>query len=120
MNSQSILKALVRFGGVVILVECLVLVLVGLIGWRVGWRTLAEYREGLQFAGILVIGIGLIGIKGHWDATRSFEYQYSLSAGEQSSWERVQLTLVDFMQSYVFLLVSLAVGGLAILIGSLL
>ena len=120
MKSQSILATLARFGGIVILVECLVLALVGLIGWRRGWHTPDEYGSALQIAGLLAIGIGSFGVKGNLDATRSFGYQYSLSATKQSSWERTQLTLLDLAQSYAFMLVMFVVGGLSILIGWLL
>jgi hypothetical protein len=117
MKSQSIWAMLARIGGVVILLECLVLTLAGLIGWRRGWQTPDEYGLALQIAGLLAIGIGTFGVKGNLDATRSFGYQYSLSATEQSSWERTQLTLLDLAQSYAFMLVMFAVGGLSILIG---
>jgi hypothetical protein len=53
-------------------------------------------------AGISAIGIGLLGIKGIWGATRSFEYQYSLSFIGQSSLIRTQQTHIDFAQSYTF------------------
>ena len=104
----------------ILLIEFVLVILVGIIGWRLGWSTLQEYSDGIQLAGILLIGIGLLGIKGNWDATRSFEYQYSLSSIDQSSLNRTQQTLIDFTQSYKFMLIMLSSGLLSILIGYLL
>ena len=120
MIKNKFLKVIFRFIAMIGLVECFLATLLGIIGWRSGWSTLQEYTDGLQIAGILVIGIGLLGIKGNWDATRSFEYQYSLSSIDQSSLNRTQQTLIDFAQSYGFMLIMVSSGFLSILIGWLL
>lgn len=65
---------------------------------------------------MLTIGLGLFGIKGNWETTRSFEYQYSLLASEQSSLQRTQQTLIDIAESYHFMLLMFFVGGISILI----
>ncbi len=113
-------KIIFRFIATIFLVECFLAILVGIIGWRLGWSTRQEFADGLQMAGILIIGIGLLGIKGNWDAIRSFEYQYSLSSTDQSSLNRTQQTLIDFAQSYAFMLIMLSSGLLSIWIGWLL
>ena len=117
MKTKIRLNLLTRLGGIVLLIEVVVIALVALMGWRAGWRTLAAFKDTMQIAGILQIGIGFMGVKGNWEGTRSFEYQYSLSATEKSSWERTQQTLVDFAQSYAFMLIMLAAGGISLLIG---
>ena len=103
-------KIIIRYVGYIILIELLILALVGIIGWRAGWSSWGEFRNGAQIAGIL-------GVKGSWDGSRSFGYLYSLSTTDPKSWERIQQTLVDFAQSYVFMLVMFITGSLSILIG---
>ena len=120
MKPKIRLNLLTRLGGIVLLIEVGVIALVALIGWRAGWRTLAEFRNAMFLAGILEIGVGFIGLKGNWEGTRSFENQYSLSATEKSSWEWTQQTLVDFAQSYGFMLIMFFAGGLSLIIGWLL
>ena len=114
------LKMLGRFLGTVSLALIGVAIVVTFIGWRMEWKTLAEYGKGLQLGGMFVIGIGLLGIRGNWEVTRSFGYQYSMSTTEQSSTERTQRILSDFVQSYHFMLVMFFAGGLSLLIGWLL
>ena len=120
MIKDNFWKILFRFITIILAVECFLLILVGIIGWRLGWSTRQEYADGLQMAGIFFIGIGLLGIKGNWDVTRSFEYQYSLSSTDQSSLNRTQQTLTDFAQSYAFMLIMFSAGLLSLLIGWLL
>lgn len=116
-SSPSLLKLIGRFIGIVFFVMLGIAVVVALIGWRMGWASLAEYSQGLQLGGMFVVGIGLLGIKGNWEVTRSFGYQYSMSTTDQSSTQRTQRMLSDFLQSYQFMLVMLFSGSLSLLIG---
>ena len=118
MESKSgLLKVISRFLGIVLLVLLGIALVVGVIGWRLGWGTLPEYARGLQMAGLFVVGIGLLGIRGNWEVTRSFGYQYSMSTTEQSGLQRTQQILGDFIQSYNFMLVMFLSGGLSLLVG---
>jgi hypothetical protein len=54
---------------------------------------------------VSAIGMGLLGIRRNWEVTRSFGYQYSMSTTEQSSAQRTQQTLSDFIQSYLFMMI---------------
>jgi hypothetical protein len=114
---DSLLKVLGRFLGVVLLALLGIAIIVALIGWRLGWETLADYGRGLQLGGMFVIGIGLLGVRGNWEVTRSFGYQYSMSTTEENSSQRTQRILGDFIQSYKFMLVMFLAGGLSLLIG---
>lgn len=116
MKGRSLVIFFLRFAAVGLLVETVILVVLGLIGWRQGWD-IEGYRNSLQYTGLLVIGLGLFGIKGNWDTTRSFSYQYSTSVIDQSSWERAQQTIVDFSQAFGFMLLMFLVGGINLLIG---
>ena len=119
-TKQGFLQVIVRFLGIVFLALLGVAIVVAVIGWRMEWKTLAEYGQGLQLGGMFVVGVGLLGIRGNWEVTRSFGYQYSMSTTEQSSTQRTQRILGDFIQSYQFMLVMFLSGGLSLLIGWLL
>jgi hypothetical protein len=105
---------------IILLIQLGLSLVVAGIGWRLGWETVAEYANGLQLGGLLVIGVGLLGIRGNWEVTRSFGYQYSMSTTEQSSLQRTQRILGDFIQSYTFMLVMSFAGGGSLLAGWLL
>ena len=109
-----------QFLGTVFLALLGIVSIVTVIGWRIEWKTLAEYGQGLQLGGMFVIGIGLLGIRGNWEVTRSFGYQYSMSTTQENSTQRTQRILSDFVQSYKFMLVMFMSGGLSLLIGWLL
>ena len=119
-TKHSLVKVIGRFLGIVFLALLGISAVVIAIGWRLGWETLAEYGQGLQLGGIFVVGIGLLGIRGNWEVTRSFGYQYSMSTTEQSGIQRTQQILADFVQSYNFMLVMFMSGGLSLLAGWLL
>lgn len=114
---SSLLKALLRFIAIIMAVLVSLVLLVVLLGWQMGWEQLADYARGMQFIGLLAIGIGLLGVRGNWEVTRSFGYQYSMSTTKQSGTERTQQILTDFVQSYTFMLVMFMSGGLSLLVG---
>ena len=120
MKSRSLFSQIIRFALIVSLIDLVIIAIVAGIGWAAGWQTQEEFKNAIQIAGILVIGIGFMGIKGNRDVTRSFEYQYSMSTTQKSSWERTQQNLVDFAQSYAFMLVTFLAGVICLVIGWLL
>jgi hypothetical protein len=120
MKPRTIIKTILKILGIFILIEALILGILYLVGSRVGWDSMEQYKEGLQVAGMLIMGVGFFGIKGNWDVTRSFNYQYSMSVSNQNSWKRTQQTLLDFAQAFRFLLSMLLIGGGNLLIGILL
>ena len=119
-TKKGFLKVLGHFLDIILLAQLGISLVVAIIGWRLGWVTLAEYGRGLQLGGMFAIGIGLLGVRGNWEVTRSFGYQYSMSTTEQSGLQRTQQILGDFIQSYNFMLVMFLAGGLSLLLGWLL
>lgn len=118
MNAKTnLLKVIARFMGIVLLALLGIALIVAIVGWRLGWESVVEYGRGLQLGGMFVVGVGLLGIRGNWEVTRSFGYQYSMSTTEQSGTQRTQQILADFLQSYTFMLVMFLAGGLSLLIG---
>ena len=116
---HSLWQTLGRRAAVTAFVVLGALILVGVVGWFLGWGSVTEYGEGLLWAGILVIGFGMLGIRGEWEATRSFPYQYSMSVTDQPGWERAKQVVEEGMQSHWFLVETLTAGGICILIGML-
>ena len=116
-TKHGILKVIGCLLGIVLLVQLGIALIIAVIGWRMEWETLAEYARGLQLGGMFVVGIGLLGVRGNWEVTRSFGYQYSMSTTVQSSLQRTQQILGDFIQSYTFMLVMFLAGGLSLLVG---
>ena len=119
IKSRSLLSQIIRIFAVVIVIVLITTVIIAGIGWWSGWQTEAEFKSAIQIAGMILIGIGFLGIKGNWDMTRSFEYQYSMSVSKDDAWKRTQQSMRDFAQSYSFLLIMFASGGICMVIGML-
>jgi len=119
MKNRSLLSQILRIFAVVVIIVLVTVAIIAGIGWWAGWQSEEKFKTAIQVAGMVLIGIGFLGIKGNWDMTRSFEYQYSMSVTKDDSWKRTQQSLQDFAQSYSFLLIMFAAGGLCMIIGML-
>lgn len=117
MKLQNTTRLLLKVIGITLVIELVVVIVVAMIGFWSGWQNPEEFKNAIQIAGILQFGIGFLGIRGNWEATRSFEYQYSMSTTTKSSLERTQQNLMDFAQSYSFMLIMFLSGGLSLIIG---
>jgi hypothetical protein len=117
MKGNKPLSLLLRGFLFVVLVLLVVIAVVAGIGWWAGWTEIADFQEAIQMAGLLVMGLGLLGIKGNLDMSRSFEYQYSMTVTGDESWERIQQTLLDLAQSYSFMLIMGVAGSVCLVIG---
>ena len=117
MKNKRPLALVIRGFLFIVLVDLVVIALIAMIGWWAGWTDIADFQKAIYIAGMLVIGLGLLGIKGNLDVSRSFEYQYSMSVTKEDSWERTQQTLLDLAQSYSFMLIMFIAGGVCLLIG---
>ncbi|MCJ7735662.1 MAG: hypothetical protein MUP11_14075 [Anaerolineales bacterium] len=117
MKRRSLSTQILFILGIVIVVVLVIIFAVASIGWWAGWQSSKEFHQAIQLAGILVIGIGFLGVKGNREGTRSFDHQSSMSASSKESWERTQQTLTDFTQGYSFMLVMFVAGGLCLVIG---
>ncbi len=117
MKSRTPLSQLIRLFGFVFLIDLVVITIVAGIGWWAGWQSQEGFKGAIQLAGMLVIGIGFLGVIGNRGSTRSLKHQSSRSTTRKSSWERTQQTLVDFAQSYSFMLVMFIAGAVCLAIG---
>ena len=117
MKTRSLLNQTLRIFVVVIAIILLTVAIIAGIGWWAGWQTEGNFKIAIQVAGLVFIGIGFLGIKGNRDMTRSLEYQNSMSVTKDESWKRTQHSLMNFAQSYSFLLIMFFAGGLCLVIG---
>lgn len=117
MKKRTLLSLIIRGFLITASIDLVVIAVVTGIGWWSGWTEIKDFQTAIQIAGMLVIGLGLLGVKGNLDLGRSFEYQYSMSVTKDDSWERTQRTLFDLAQSYSFMLVMFIAGGVCLLIG---
>ena len=72
---------ILRFLRNVALINLGIFVVVGLVCWFGGWRTVTHYGNGLLLAGVAVMAVGVFSLIGGWGTTRDFTYQYARSAG---------------------------------------
>jgi hypothetical protein len=91
-----------------------------IICWVVGWRTLYLMGQGLLFAGVGSIALGLLSTVGTWNVRGSFGYQFSRSASHQRVGERTSQDVRDLFGSNAFMITTLLAGILLVLLGSLL
>ena len=116
-KERTLLSLIIRGFLIIVLIDLVVIAVVAGIGWWAGWTESDSFKDAIQIAGLLGIGLGLLGVKGNLDVSRSFEYQYSMSVSHDSSWERTQRTLFDLAQSYAFMLIMFIAGGVCLVIG---
>jgi len=88
--------------------------------WVVGWRTLFLVGQGLLFAGVGSIALGLLSTVGTWNVRGSFGYQFSRSASHQQIGERTSQDVRDMFGSNAFMITTLLAGVLLVLLGSFL
>ena len=119
MKRRSLLSQILRIFAVVVIIILVTVAIITGIGWWAGWQSQEKFKSAIQIAGLVLIAIGFLGIKGNRDMIRSFEYQYSMSATMDESWKRIQQSMLDFTQGYAFLLIMFAAGGICMVIGML-
>jgi hypothetical protein len=117
VNRRTTLVHLLRNAVLIDLAICVLVVLFGLVA---GWQSVVDYANGLFIAGGSIIGAGALSGVGNVTITRDFSYLMGASAGVDSSPERTHRSRKDSMQSYGFLLDTVAAGIPLILIGILL
>ena len=119
MKEKTPLSLVIRGFLIIVLVDLIVIAAVASIGWWIGWTELDDFQTAIQVAGLLVLGLGLFGIKGNPDLKLkpSSEHHYSRSASNPNSLERTQRTVFDLVQSYSFMLIMFVAAVVCLLIG---
>jgi hypothetical protein len=85
--------------------------------WLVGWRSAELMGQGLSFAGVGAIAVGLLSTVGTWNYRGNFAYQFSRSASHQKIGERTSQDMHDFMSSYAFMITLFITGFILTLVG---
>jgi hypothetical protein len=105
------------FARSVLITVVVILVIVGLICWVVGWTAADQFGKALIVGGLISIVFGLFSVAGEMGITRSYTYQAAESAGEDTIYDRTresQQNLADTMQSLFILggagIVSILIG----------
>jgi len=87
------------------------------ICWFVGWRSLYLVGQGLLFAGVASIALGILSIVGAWNNRGSFNYQFSRSASHLDIGSRASQDMRYVFGSNAFLITMLIAGLIMILMG---
>jgi hypothetical protein len=75
-NGESRLRAIRRLAGVIALAALSLMIVVVVICWFAGWRTLSQISSGLTRAGATAIAVGVLSTLGGWGLTRDSQYMY--------------------------------------------
>lgn len=119
MEEESKSSAVWHFVRSVLITVVVILIVVGLICWVVGWTTADQFGKATIVGGLISIVFGLFSVAGEMGMTRSYTYQSAEMAGQDTIYDRTreaQRNLVDTMQSLIILG---SAGVVAIVIGLL-
>lgn len=116
-DQPSLLNESLRFVVKVMAVAVLVLLITGLVCWFGGWHTWREFGDGLFYAGVATMGIGLLSIMGSTRFGGDAKYNYMRSAGAGTLHERSDQVWKDIFDSYNFVILMAAAGVAVIAIG---
>jgi len=117
MKNSSPLGLVIQVILIAALVDLFVIGVIAMIGWWSGWVYLAEFKKAVQIAGLLVIGIGLLGMRRNLFQTRQNERHPALPRDSREGNER---NWVEILRKFSFLAVSFFSGLICLLIGWLL
>jgi hypothetical protein len=120
IKTESIGFSLLRLLGRILLAELLLFVLVGVVCWFAGWRTLGDYAIGLMYGGMGAILLGGVTAFGGNTIARDPTYRYIQSVMPNSLSERTQNNWEENLASISFLIWMGVAGAVAIVVGYLL
>jgi len=80
----------VRFLGIVVFVDLLLLAAVGVTGWSLGWSTLFQYCDGAVLGGMLVAAVGTIGLLQERNPVRRSTHDYGEEGAGAETLERAR------------------------------
>ena len=118
MGKQGWLSGGWRFLRSVALVDAVIFLIVGLVCWTGGWRTIYQYGGGLFWAGMLAMIVGASSVRGTWGTSRRFETQYGLTVSEQGIHQRLRQQMADVTESNRFCVLMFAAALVSMVIGA--
>ncbi len=88
------------------------------LGWYFKWSTVFQYGGGIFIGGIILVGLGVLGLFGHWGSSRSGHYLIARSVSSQSSGDRNQQEVNDSMNQYSLMIQLTVAGIVSLVVGS--
>ena len=116
MKSEGFFATVAFIAKRVAIAEIVVIVLIGVICWLVGWRTLTEYATGLILAGFAVMFFGASGVLSGATLNGDFQHQYSKTVMPNSANQHLQQSMSDQTEMSVIFLAGV-IGVITIILG---
>ncbi len=88
------------------------------MGWYLKWTTLFQYGGGIFIGGVILVGLGVLGLFGHWGSSRSGHYLIARSVSSESSGDRNMQEANDTMNQYSFMIQFCVAGVISLVVGS--
>ncbi|MEW6239395.1 MAG: hypothetical protein AB1564_01120 [Chloroflexota bacterium] len=112
-----------RLARMIALAALILSVLLGGIGWLLGWRTSTQFSNGFFIGGGVLIVLGVFSVMGGFSQRADFKMTYSRTASPANIGERARQMIADVNQGYnalIFLtLTGVLLIGIAVLISNL-
>ena len=116
MKGKRPLSLVLRGFLFIVLVDLVVIAGVAGIGWWTGWTELDNFQKAIQWAGILVLGFGLLGLIGNLRLLGGSDEQSSRSGSGMEKGQAEQ-TLLGLARRYSLTLIMFIAGIVCLLIG---
>jgi len=117
MTNTTLLTQTLRIFGWVCLIDLISIGLVAGIGWWAGWLLEDQFKAAVQLAGLLIFGIGIVGLMGKRNNSRTSEEQPHQALTDKTSRESPHQVLLDFSLRYSFFITMFVAGLLCLIIG---
>lgn len=112
-----------RLAGIIALTALVLSILMGGIGWLLGWRISTQFSNGFFIGGGVLIVLGVFSVMGGFSQRADFKMTYSRTASPANIGERARQMIADINQGYnalIFLtLTGVLLIGIAMLIPNL-
>lgn len=119
-TKEPFLMRVLYFFRTVFLIDLALFAVVALVCLLVGWHTLPQYGQGLIWGSMLAFLAGASSVITSLGLSRSPDYQYAQSVGQDRMSENVRQAMKEGHESYGFLVLMATVGVVAFAVGALL
>jgi len=119
VTAKNTLLDILYFIGLVLLASVVVLLVMSIVSWVVGWRTLPKYADILMYAGIVIALFGFFMSKGDPSQTNNFQSgrnirQKYATLDQPHKYETVSKMMKYRLDGHVLVAFFAIVGGLMI------